>query len=137
MTSTLLIIRFFCFFCSQFCACCKSTVGLALLAFLWRCHCKLNRTYEQNTQWYFPFSSEWSTDRFISKSFHAQITPSSHRTIFGRNLNFVSIFKKNLSLGWYLSWFGSLTTPNKTKTISNINHFKFAYKPKIKLKKLP
>lgn len=108
MTSTLLIICFFCFFLLQFCACCKSTVGLALLAFLWRCHCKLNRTYEQNTQWYFPFSSEWSTDRSIFKSFHAQITPSSHRTIFGRNLNFVSIFKKKMSFGWYLSWFGSL-----------------------------
>lgn len=94
MTSTLLIIRFFCFFYSQFCACCKSTVGLALLAFLWRCHCKLNRTYEQNTQWYFPFSSEWSTDRSMLRSHHLHIAPSSHRTIFGRNLNFVSILKK-------------------------------------------
>lgn len=66
------------------------------------------------------------------RSHHLHIAPS----LDGIWISFLFL-KKNLSLGWYLSWFGSLTTPNKTKTISNINHFKFAYKPKIKLKKLP
>lgn len=44
----------FLFFSVQRSACCERTVAFALLAFLWRCHCELNRTYEKSKR-LFPF----------------------------------------------------------------------------------